>query len=208
MQRKNLLRRIHGGAVLENVDFPISKGDSLPLSNLQEALAKSASEFVDNNDILFLGPGTTMQQLARQLRHYTNLTVLTNSLAVINELAGSKVALYALGGLIDPDEQTMYGDIPCSILEQFFATKAFISCGGASFDGVSDYNSDSKLLSLMLKHARKHYLVAASNKFGTNSFCKVCDLQDFDAIITDNLLSDEYRDYIVQLQAELRLVQI
>jgi len=211
MQKKKLLRRIHGGAILEATNTPmpvntISPGEFSDASASHESLARIAAGFVSDNDILFVGQGETMHQFSRYLHRFTNLTVLTNSLFVINELVGSKVALYALGGLIDPDEQNMGGSIPVSVIEKFYASKAFMSCGGVSLNGaVSDYNSDGTLLNMMMTHSEKRYLVASSNKFGRNAFGKVCDLQDFDVVITDDALPDEYREYIKHLDVALQI---
>lgn len=211
LQKKNLLRRVHGGAVLEAAT-PLPLEETLQAespSSAQELLAQAAAELVCDNDIIFIGHGTTMQYLSRCLHQRSGITVLTNSQLVISELLGSKVTLYSLGGLIDPDEQNMNGSIPISTIQNFYANKAFISCGGATINGgITDYNSDGTLLNLMLVHAEKRYLVASSNKFGRNSFGKVCELQDFSGIICDNQLDPEYREAIEQMNIDLRLISV
>lgn len=222
LQRKGFLRRVHGGAnllrpatALEALAAPEETGDDAaedaaeqePL--LRAALARAAADLVEDNDILFIGHGMTMHQLSRVARERQNLTVLTNSIRVINELIDCPVTLYALGGLIDRDEQNMGGSIPVSVIQQFYATKAFISCGGVSPAGeVSDYHSDGTLQQLMLQHADRRFLIADSSKFGRNAFCRVCELSTFDVIISDAQLPPEYRDLIAQLGIELRLVDI
>lgn len=210
LQKKKLLRRVHGGAVLESAApfrFEESQQSENP-SSLQEMLAQAGAELVSDNDIIFIGHGTTMQYLSRYLRQRPGITVLTNSQLVINELMGSNVTLYSLGGLIDPDEQNMNGSIPISTIQKFYANKAFISCGGATInDGITDYNSDGTLLNLMLMHAEKRYLVASSNKFGRNAFGKVCELQDFSGIICDSGLDPEYREAIIQMNIDLHLIE-
>ena len=214
LQRKGFLRRVHGGAnliqpaaALELPGNADSVAEADPALSIREEIAQAAFDLVADNDIIFVGHGTTMHQLSRVIRTKRNLTVLTNSIRVINELIDSPVTLYALGGLIDRDEQNMGGTIPISVIQQFYATKAFISCGGVSAGGeVSDYHNDGTLQHLMLQHAEKRYLIADSSKFGRNAFCKVCELRDFDVIITDSQLPAEYQEMIAQLNIDLRMV--
>ena len=53
--------------------------------------------------------GTTVLQVARHLKRLHYLTVLTNSLAVINELSDTNFDIYVLGGKLDTNEKNMYG---------------------------------------------------------------------------------------------------
>ncbi len=48
------------------------------------------ASLVADNETLFLGSGTTVVEVARNLREHKNLTVITNSLPVLNILAGFK----------------------------------------------------------------------------------------------------------------------
>lgn len=211
LQKKGFLRRVHGGANLVSTTPPLSdelaEGESAV--TVRELLGQAAAELVEENDIIFIGHGTTMREFSRFMPRKRNLTVLTHSLFVINELIDSDVTIYALGGLVDRDEQNMTGTIPISVIQQYFATKAFICCGGVSVDGdVSDFSTDGTLQSLMLQHATKRILVADSGKFGRNTFCKVTQLKELDVIITDNQLPEEFRRRIEQLGIELRLIPI
>ena len=197
LQRRGYVHRVHGGAnYLGNEKEDLPDEDAASLS-VRERLAKAAAMHVVENDILFLGHGETIFQLAKEIRGQKNLTVLTNSLRVINELIDSPVTLYSLGGLIDRDERNMSGSIPISVIQRFYATKAFISCGGVSNEGnVSDYNDDGTLLSLMLQLSDRKFLVADGSKFGRHAFCHVCKLTDFDAVISDCTLPEAFRSML------------
>lgn len=211
LHKRGLARRVHGGANLIASDPENQVGltaEYTPEVSVQEVLARAAAQYVVESDIIFIGHGETMYQLSRALRGRKNLTVLTNSLRVINELADSPVTLYSLGGLVDRDEQNMDGTIPISVIQKFYATKAFISCGGISGSGnVSDYNNDGTLLNLMLQLSDRRYLVADSSKFGRHAFCHVCTLKDFDVVVSDSGLPDEFKGLLEKSGTELHIVE-
>lgn len=207
LQKRGYARRVHGGAnaidTTTNNLSELTDDDDSSLS-VVELLAKAAAEQVAENDVIFIGQGTTMYHLARAIKSRKNLTVLTNSLRVISELVDSTITLYSLGGLVDRDEQNMNGSIPISVIQKFYANKAFISCGGISDDGnISDYNNDGTLNNLMLQLSDRHFLVADSSKFDRHAFCHVCKISDFDMIISDKNLPEKYRQMLEQYGATL-----
>ena len=68
---------------------------------------------------------------------------------------------------------------------------------------VTDYHNDTTLMKTMLKQARKRYLIATSNKFDRTTFSRVCNLSEFDVIITDSDLPQTFQDLIHQNGIEL-----
>lgn len=211
LQKRNLLRRIHGGAVLIDNPHPapIMMLDLDSTSVLQDKLAQRASEHIFENDVVFIGQGTTTGCLARCLKTRHNITILTNSIFVINELLDSNLKLYALGGLIDHNECNMSGNMAIEALKNIYANKAFISCGGATIsDGVSDYTGDGTLLRMMLEHAETRYLIATSNKFGRNAFGKICDFSEFNTVISDVGLAQEYQEALQRMNITCELIDV
>lgn len=206
LQNKGHLRRTHGGGVLLQPEKPAEQAEAALKNSglLPYDLFSAAIDQVHDGNTLFIGYGSTMCQFSRRLVEKSNLTVMTNSLLIINELLEGNATIYALGGKIDSDERCMSGNISVQISQQFYVDKAFISCGGVSSNcEVTDYNDDATLLRTMLKQARKRYLIAASNKFGRTAFCKVCDLSEFDVVITDSGLPQAFQDLIRQYDIEL-----
>ena len=206
LQNRGHVRRTHGGAVLVQQDHtaPPPQEAKVSKNSPHNNLFQLAANFVHDGNTLFIGHGSTMYQFSKNLAEKSNLTVFTNSLLVINEMVGGKSSVFALGGMVDPDESNMNGSIPIYVAQQFFIDKAFISCGGISSTGeVSDYHCDTTLMKVMLKQARKKYLIADSSKFGRTTFGRVCNLSDFDAIITDANLPQSYQEMIQQCNIDL-----
>ena len=62
---------------------------------------------------IFLGSGTTVLEVARNLNHWARLTVITNSLLVVNTLLDSPmVTVIALGGLLRRSEFSLSAILP------------------------------------------------------------------------------------------------
>ena len=91
-----------------------------------------------------------------------------------------------------------------------FNEKAFISTGG--FDhkmGLTTYfDYEAGIKREMINSARQIILVADSTKFGKISVNHFAEIEDFDIIITDDGLPDEYRKIISDQGIELIIASL
>lgn len=214
LQDQNLIRRVYGGAVLldavgESVDVGATFRRRAAQAEVR-AIGKAAAAMVQEGDILFLGTGTTVLEVARQIRHLSNLTVITGSLAVINELADTGNTLYVLGGKLDKEEHSFGGSNASQMLQTFCADKAFVGCGGVSMThGVTDYSTRvADIDRLMVQQASRAIMVCASHKFGNTALSVVCPLSDLDMIITDDGISPRHCEALRRQGVELRTVPV
>ena len=92
LEKNESLRRTHGGAVpIDGTTFELSL-EKRKHTNVEEKarLAKTAAGFVASGDTIFLDASTTTFYMARELKKVRNITVITNSVRVINELDGEE----------------------------------------------------------------------------------------------------------------------
>ncbi len=220
VQDLGIAKRVYGGAVLieENTNRngdPIQFGPAGSWGKQngraeRDAIGKKAAEFIHEGDSVCLGVGTTVHEISKHITQMKDVTVITNSIAVLTELADSDITLYILGGLVDVNERTMKGSIPENSLRMFYVDKAFIGAGGITFDGgITDYDlQEATLKNLICDHANKVYLVAHSDKFGTNAFSYSCPLSRVNVIITDPMLPESYAARIREMGIELIFADI
>ncbi len=109
LQDEGYVRRIHGGAVLSDT-FP-----SAPLSlegksrhQYKSAIGRIASSLVNDGDTIFLAEGSTVREMASFLKTKNELTVITNSILVVNELINTDIKVIILGGLLIRNEEMIY----------------------------------------------------------------------------------------------------
>ena len=70
------------------------------------------AELIADKESVFLGSGTTVLEVAKGLRDRKNLTVITNSLPVLNMLAGLReITVISLGGMLRDSELSFIGHI-------------------------------------------------------------------------------------------------
>ena len=82
------IQRVHGGAIsLGEVppELPIYQRMS-DEAECKKRIGLAAAQLIQDGETVFLGSGTTVSEVARSLRNSDNLTVITNSLLVLNQL--------------------------------------------------------------------------------------------------------------------------
>ena len=210
LQDQQIVRRVYGGAIIEgNSLLPNKKSHPSLLNSELNAIGKAAAEMVFPGEAVFIGPGSTALQVARHLRNRSNITVVTNSLAVATELVSSDVTTYILGGLLNRDEQDIRGELVRECANHFFFDKAFFGCGGITLDlGVMDFSAThTPIHSQVVKRANQRILVASSKKFGTHAFLSACSLNDINVIITDMKIPEVYYSSLKDMGIKLVLVE-
>ncbi len=209
LQDQQLIRRVYGGAILkERAPFRVN---SVPrhshLTAELQAIGEAGANLIKPGETVFITNGSTTLQIARHLRTRSDITVVTNSLAVINELADTDITIFVIGGCLDNGEHDIHGNIAQESVKMFYCDKAFFGCGGVTKElGVMDYAHSSPLHSYVIERSSQHILVTSSQKFGMPAFIYACRLEDVDIIITDNKLAPEYREMIQELGIQLILV--
>jgi DeoR/GlpR family transcriptional regulator of sugar metabolism len=108
---------------------------------------------IQEGETVFLGSGSTVLQLAQELRAYHHLTVITNSLAVVNALSAAQgVTLVSLGGIFRPSELSFIGHITEQALAEVHADHVFIgiraidSAHGLTNDHLPETMTDRAIL--------------------------------------------------------------
>lgn len=195
LEKKQLIKKVYGGAILFNrpVSHTHVNHRLHERSNEKEAIGRAAAALVNDGDSLYLGPGTTVRQVAVHLRDHKNLTVLTDSLYVANELLHTDTELYFIGGCIYNRGAHLSAMIPPDAWDFFHPNKAIIGGGGISANyGVTDFHPrESAMLRSIIDRAVNVIVVADNNKFGLVGPCATCSLARVNRIVTGNLRQDE-----------------
>jgi len=207
LEREGLLRRVHGGAIynLGRSYEPPLKTRSIKQTQKKQAIGQKAAELIFDGDSIALDVGTTTFEIARALHNKRNLTVLTASLPIANEIVASyslesDIRLILTGGVVRAREWSMVGEFPSQMYTQLHVDKAFVGIGGISLeDGLTEYNlEDASVKWALLKSAHQIIVVADGSKFGQTTFAVVGPLSAVHTIITD---SSAPADMLDELQA-------
>jgi len=184
------IQRTHGGAVR------VERATKEPpmLQRIEQLRAEkirigtAAASLIKDGETIFLGSGTTVLEIAHQLPQDIHLTVITNSLPVVNELAGRpNIEIIVIGGMLRPTELSMVGHIAEQAVREFRADKVFMGMRAidARHGFTNDYLPETMTDRAILSIAPQVIVVADHTKFGKVSSVLVGQITIADVIITD-----------------------
>jgi DeoR/GlpR family transcriptional regulator of sugar metabolism len=187
LEGEGVLARVHGGAVL------LSSHTERPFhhvadehSGSKEAVAKQAAKLVHEGDTVLLDIGTTTNRLAAHL-HGRSITVLTNNLAVYEELADDEaIELILLGGVVRRNYRSLVGFLTEDALRQIRADRVFLGAAGVRADGsvMDDTVVEVPMKRALLAAADQVVLLADAGKFPGNGLARVCGAEELDMVVT------------------------
>ncbi|EOD00604.1 DeoR/GlpR family DNA-binding transcription regulator [Caldisalinibacter kiritimatiensis] len=195
LENKGLLSRSHGGAVLlEHTKFePTFTEKESKFSDEKSRIGKKAASLIEEGDTIVIDSGTTTSYIVNNIEA-KNITIVTNSLYVLNELGKREdIDVIGVGGSIKQKTQAFVGPLAEATLKKLRVDKAFIGANGICYDnGITTPDIiECKIKSTMIEIAREVILVSDSSKFGKVTFSKIADIEEIDLIITDNKISNE-----------------
>ncbi|AIQ53907.1 DeoR faimly transcriptional regulator [Paenibacillus sp. FSL R7-0331] len=197
LEEARLLKRTHGGAVsLQSVNFEAAfpdKEDRFIDEKLR--IAAKAVELIQEGDAILLDGGTTTLQIARALRSFSNLKVITNSIMALNELRDCRnIEVSITGGMLRPDTMAFVGPMTERSLEMVRVDKAFLGTNGLDLtEGITTPNMlEAATKRKMITVAKQSILLADHSKIGQVSFCKVADLREIDHCILDSAVPGSF----------------
>lgn len=196
MELQGLLRRTHGGAAPVSPEAHPAAMQYTPFGQREQEnieskiqIAMMAASFIEEGQSVALDSGTTAFELARVIKHrFSQLCVITNSLAIANELSGaSGITLILTGGVYKPDEAAFTSDIATLIFSRLRINTFFLTtCGISAEFGVTYQRMDEIIVQdKMMEASDKTICIADSSKLGVNSLVKMCDIGHISMLITD-----------------------
>ena len=130
------IRRFYGGAISNQKaapEEPILRRTH-DQEEEKERIGKAAAAQIENGETIFLGSGTTVLQVAKNLAG-RQLTVITNSLPVINLMTDwPEITLIALGGHFRVSERSFIGHITEKSLQDLRADKVIMGIRAISIE--------------------------------------------------------------------------
>ena len=201
LENEGLLDRVHGGAVSTNKAYYTMGFNERAAQYVPEKqqIAKAAVSFINPNDTIMINSGTTTFNIAKELRQFKGLTVVTNSLAIAQELSalpGFNVIL--LGGNYNPQYQFTYGEDAIQQLRLYKTYKLFLSADGVdSICGLTTHHyQEADVSRAMLERVNQTIIVADYSKIGRENFANIAPIDCVDKLITNETADKEILDVL------------
>lgn len=208
LEKQELLLRTHGGAVPiddGNQELSLEKRKSQNIEAKMK-LAKEAVKFISSGDAIFIDASTTAFYLAKELKNFKNITVVTNSLRVLAELDGNlDIKLISVGGMMSKNSSFVGSIAENNIKENYFVNKMFFSSRGITTAGILESNEQECCLKQsMMKNSTDKFYICDKTKIGRVGFVKLADFDDINTIITEeNALSAELESTLNELKVNI-----
>ena len=200
LEQQNLVKRCYGGAIINDhtsQDISFLKRIDINSTN-KKYIAKKAEILVNDGDTLMVDASTTCLSLLRHLRDKKNLTIITNSIRVINEFVNSDYNIISTGGNLRAHSYALVGKTACDTLQKYYVDTAIISCKALSIQrGLMESNEPESIIKQqMIAQAQKTILLADSTKFDKTAFTHTCTLDKIDYIVTNKEPEKEWLEFI------------
>jgi DeoR family fructose operon transcriptional repressor len=197
LEGDGVLKRTHGGAVfLETVNFePNYKEKEIKFCNEKRNIAKKAASFIEDGDTILLDAGTTTLYLATELKRFSRLTIVTNSVVIANEVYGiSGIEVFIIGGQLRQNTMALVGPLAQEYLDMLHVDKTFLGANGLTFkEGITTPNVlEAETKKKMISISDQTILLIDHSKIGRISFSKICGIQDIDKIVVDSDVPDHF----------------
>ena len=162
----------------------------------KKAIAKRASEFIKNGDTIFVGAGSTTSYMCRYLRAFKSLTVITNSIPIMNELMHMPhITAIIIGGILQLQDQAIVGEFSEIFIRNFHASKIFLGTEGLSINkgasrSVIQKNMTESTISTL---EGQKIILADHTKFGQIKTWAWLPIENIDTVITDSNISPDFK---------------
>lgn len=197
LSEQGKLQRVHGGAIaVEQAppELPILERETeQPDEKLR--VGRAAAALITDNETVFLGSGTTVLEVARNIRNRRNLTVITNSLPVLNTLTGlDGITVVSLGGMLRNTELSFIGHITEQALSEVRADKVFMGARGVSLEHglTNDYLQETMTDRAILRIGREVVIVADHTKINRVATAFLASVDKIHTLVTDKDADKEF----------------
>lgn len=191
LSQKGLIRKVHGGAVLNEsaAYIPMNYEDRGTFAfEEKQSIAKKAISLLKDNMLIFIDGGTTNQEIARQLPDDINIAVMTNCLPVAIELLNKpNIQTHFLGGRILAGVPITVGADTVNILNEVNADIFFVGTRSFSIEkGLTDIDRTEVLIKRkMAERSTSVVSVALSEKLGSVQSFNIIPTEKLDYLITE-----------------------
>lgn len=192
LEREGKIIRTHGGARIVQEDPSIAKpfGDRWKdMLEEKEAIVNKVAKVIPDGSVITLDNGTTAWLLAKQLKDKEELTVITNSLLITQELYDEeKIKLLMTGGTFRRRNFDFVGEKTVNFLREIYSDIAILTCDsfrpGLGFYKRSE--SSAEIAKAATEFTNKVYILADHTKINAEGSHKFTDSEQVEIFFTDS----------------------
>jgi len=193
LERRKLLRRVHGGAVsmrsLTMIEAQLEDRDQVNAAEKERIARAAVSLLPEGGCTLLIDAGTTTIRLAALLPTGARWTVITHAIPIAALLAPlAHVELHLLPGRVRTATQAAVGHSTVTAIGELRADLAFVGTNGISVrHGLSTPDPEEAATKrAIIEGAERVICLSDATKVGQERTIRFAALEDVDVLVTDN----------------------
>jgi DeoR family transcriptional regulator, fructose operon transcriptional repressor len=214
LDKKEILKRIHGGAISDNIQKAERELNVKMDVNVGEkkAIAFEAVKQINDGDIIFIEMATSTLYLCELLSRFRHITVITNGCEIAHSIVrvNPTAEVYLTGGYFKKDTHVLMGQLTDYATKSFNFGKAFVGITALDIDkGMTsvDY-MEAQTKKTIISSANIVIGLADNSKFGSVCIHSVGPISDLDLIITDDKTEASYLNKIKKYKTKVIIAHL
>lgn len=216
LESENIVNLVHGAAIYNP---QIDSGKMVKVYNLATAksrnneaknrIGKFAAGLISDDDYVIIDAGSTTERIVPAISLDKKFTLICySSNIMMSAISKPNINLIMGGGKYHPDTMVFESKQNEVYIEGVRANKCFMSAAGLDEKfGITCMNTyETDLKKGVMGSSMEKILLCDSSKFGKVTPAHFAEIKDFDMIVTDKDLSQEWQDKINELDIELIMV--
>jgi len=198
-------KKVYGGVSVNKSTYSVPNVDRQIRNHRQkQQIAKVASEFVQNGDIIFIDSGSTTVEMVEFIKN-KELTIITNNVDfIIKALPYNNLSIFSTGGMLERTKNSFTRAENNELITSYNITKAFLASTGVTIkNGVTNsLPLESGLKSTVVQESAENFLLVDSSKFDKVALTTYCQLNEINHLISDSI-PDKYIRYAKENNIEV-----
>jgi DeoR family transcriptional regulator, fructose operon transcriptional repressor len=202
LEKDGVAIKTHGGVILNESALEDSHepADGNIAAEIRE-IGESTALLINDRDAIFIGGGSTCQQVAANLKNKQRVTVMTNDLLVAQELVNTAGVISAVtGGNTLPGTSSLVGDLAFRALEGIHFNKVIISVAGVSFSHgfTTNTTEEAQFYKQLFGICNEFIVIADYTKFGQIGFAFLAPLTNVHKVVTNKEVEASFKEFFFQ----------
>jgi len=214
LEGKNKLKRTHGGAIpILPRSYTIPEGfthrEIKEVKANYLAIAKRAVDMIEEGDVIHINGGSIGYFMVQNLPKDKQMTIAVNNIVLADVLRTyDNVTTIMIGGYLNSKGQCKE-QLAVDMIKALRFDKAFITSATISTDFGASIQTPSSvsLIRAFMEASTYNIGLYPNEKIQRNAILHICDMKDFDTIITDWQVIDEHIEKMKECAQDLVVVE-
>lgn len=194
--------KVYGGIIWNQEDniVPFNARSTVALDEKRH-IGSLAATLVEDGETIYIDSGTTAVHVLPFIAQRKNVTVVSNSLIVFNEIQKyPELNLLTAGGIFNQKTKSFVGLSAVTGFNDIRIRKAFMSSTGVSIESGATNNSlhEAEIKRAVINRAQKVVLMVDHSKLDRSAAICFCGLEQLACFVTDRRPPEKYMKFFEQ----------